>query len=136
MRLLGGIALEVDGKPVQPQDTLLYKGIMLSDVPNLVLVIGYTNASWTLKCDLASMYFCRVVRHTEEAGRAWFRPHLTDETVTKELLIDFSSSYVQRAKDRMPPQGSKAPWKLHQNYFRDRRLMGKAPVDDGVLEFG
>lgn len=133
---LGGAAIELDGRRIASSETMVYRGCMLQDVPNFAFAVGYTNASWTLKCDLASTYFCRAVRHVEERKLGWFRPHLTDPTVRKELLIDFSSGYVQRARDRMPPQGSKAPWKLHQNYFRDRKLMGSGAIEDGVLQFG
>ncbi len=132
---LGGAEVFIDGVRVETNKRMVYKGCMLEDVPNFAFAVGYTNASWTLKCDLASTFFCRVVEHLDAHGLASCRPHRSDASVREAPLIDFSSGYVQRAKDRIPPQGTRAPWKLHQNYFRDRALMGRGKVDDGVLEF-
>ena len=100
-------------------DAMAYKGMMLSDVPNFAFAIGYTNASWTLKVDLCSEYVCRLLNHMERTGTQICTPHNDDPSVTEEPLIDFQAGYVLRSLEHLPKQGSKAPWKLAQNYPRD-----------------
>ena len=94
MKLLGGIALTVDGAPVKVAETFNYKGMMLSDVPNLVLSFGYTNASWTLKCDLTARWFCRLLRHMDKHGQQICAPRLADPAMERQPMLDFSSGYV------------------------------------------
>jgi monooxygenase len=135
LKALGGIAFDVDGKRMQAKDTMVYKGMMCSDVPNMAFAIGYTNASWTLKCDLTSEYVCRVLNHMDEIGATICCPRKTDPSVTEEPLIDFSSGYVQRSIELFPRQGSVPPWKLHQNYALDLFMIRRGKVDDGAMEF-
>jgi cation diffusion facilitator CzcD-associated flavoprotein CzcO len=135
LRFLGGMKLEVDGKPVDPAKTMTYKGMMISDVPNLALAIGYTNASWTLKCDLTSAYVCRLVNHMDAKGYVTCCPRRTDPRVEERPLIDFSSGYVLRALESLPKQGSVAPWKLYQNYALDLATLRYAPLRDRAMEF-
>jgi monooxygenase len=132
---LGGVAMTVDGREVELPRTLTYKGMMLSGVPNMAFAVGYTNASWTLKCELTSEYVCRLLNHMDEHGFRICTPNNRDPSVAEEPLIDFSSGYVMRAIDRFPKQGSKAPWRLHQNYARDLILLRHGPVDDEAMEF-
>lgn len=134
MQLLGGATLSVDGTPVDPAKTLSYKGMMFSGVPNLASSFGYTNASWTLKCDLTCAYVCRLLEHMDRHGHRQCTPR-HDEHVSEQPWIDFSSGYVQRALDRLPRQGSKAPWRLHQNYALDLLALRFGRVDDGVMAF-
>jgi monooxygenase len=136
LKFLGGMAVEVDGRPVDASKRLVYKGLMLDDVPNLAFAIGYTNASWTLKCDLASEYVCRLLLHMDAHGYAWCCPRRNDPSVEEVPLIDFSSGYVQRAAASLPKQGSRAPWKLHQNYALDRAAFRHGRLTDGTMEFG
>jgi monooxygenase len=131
---LGGIAMSVDGHDVELPETLTYKGMMLSGVPNLAFAVGYTNASWTLKCELTSEYVCRLLNHMEGHGYEICKPR-RDPSVADEPLIDFSSGYVVRAIHEFPRQGSKAPWRLYQNYARDLVLLRFGPVEDEALEF-
>jgi monooxygenase len=133
--LLGGIQIAVDGKPVKFSETTNFKGVMFSDVPNLFVVFGYTNASWTLKCDLTCAYVARLINHMDRRGYLACTPRLRDPSVKPEPLIDFSSGYIQRASDHLPRQGSKRPWKLYQNYVRDLLNLRFGSVDDGALEF-
>jgi cation diffusion facilitator CzcD-associated flavoprotein CzcO len=135
LKLLGGITLEVDGKPVAASETVFYKGIMLSDVPNLAVAIGYTNASWTLKVDLASMYVCRLLAHMDRHGYTICRPRRTGAASETEPLLDLSAGYVQRARELLPSQGSKAPWRLYQNYLLDLVFLRYGRVDDDVMEY-
>ncbi len=135
MVALGGMAISVDGQPVDLAKTLNYKGMMCSGLPNMASALGYTNASWTLKCDLTSAYVCRLLNYMDEQGYRQCMPQNNDPTVSEQPLIDFSSSYVLRAIDRFPKQGSKAPWRLYQNYALDLLTLKFGAVDDGVMQF-
>ncbi len=131
---LGGMQFAVDGREVVLSDTMSYKGMMLSGVPNMAFAVGYTNASWTLKCDLVCEYVCRLLNHMDEGGFSQCAAS-RDPRVSERPFIDFSSGYVQRSIEHFPKQGSKAPWKLHQNYPLDILNMRFGSVDDGVMEF-
>jgi cation diffusion facilitator CzcD-associated flavoprotein CzcO len=131
---LGGISLSVDGREVEPSEHLTYKGMMLSDVPNMAFAVGYTNASWTLKCELTCEYVCRLLNHMDEHGYRVCTPHPTG-TVEPEPLIDFNSGYVLRGIHLFPKQGSRPPWRLFQNYPRDVMMIRWGRVADEELEF-
>ena len=134
LKLMGGIELVVDGRKVDVADTMTYRTLMLSDVPNFAFTIGYTNNSWTLKADLVADYVCRVLAHMDEVGaRMVVAPR--DPDVAEERLLTFSSGYVLRALDRLPKQGDREPWKLRQNYLYDVRSLRRGDLDDGVLRF-
>jgi monooxygenase len=135
LAVLGNIRFAVDGRAVDLATTMSYKGMMCSDLPNLAFAIGYTNASWTLKCDLTSEYVCRLLNHMRDHGYTTCTPRRVDPSVTEEPLIDFSSGYVQRAIEAFPKQGSKKPWKLYQNYALDLATLRWGDVDDGTMEF-
>lgn len=135
LKVLGGLALSVDGRSVELARALTYKGMMYSDVPNLASAFGYTNASWTLKCDLTCEYVCRLLNYMERRGIAQCTPHNTDASVTEEPWIDFSSGYVQRSLALLPKQGSKAPWRLYQNYALDILSLRYGAMDDGAMVF-
>ena len=132
---LGGMEMTVDGRQVEVPKTMGYKGMMLSGVPNMAVSIGYTNASWTLKCDLTCEYVCRLLKHMDEHGYRQATPENNDPSVTEEPFIDFTSGYVLRAIDRFPKQGSKAPWRLYQNYARDIVALKHGKLEDGALVF-
>ncbi len=133
LKIFGGIAIEVDGRQIRLSDTMIYKGVMCSDVPNFAFSVGYTNASWTLKCDLTSQFVCRVVRHMDEHGYTRVVPR-RDPAVAETPLLDFTSGYVLRALDTLPHQGATIPWKLYQNYIRDLWLLGRARLGGAELE--
>lgn len=135
LKLISGMQLTVDGVPADLPKTLVYKGMMFSDVPNLAFAIGYTNASWTLKCDLASEYVCRLLNHMDQHGYAVCTPRVNDADIEYEPVIDFNSGYVLRSLHTLPRQGSKTPWRLHQNYMKDLSMMRYGRVDDGTMEF-
>jgi monooxygenase len=132
--LLGGMNVVVDGKPIDPSHTLNYRGTMFSDIPNLAMSFGYTNASWTLKCDLICEYVCRLLNHMDQHGYKKCVPRRNDPTVEEKPLVNFTSGYFQRAMSQLPKQGSKAPWKLYENYFLDIFGLKFNKVEDGVLE--
>jgi cation diffusion facilitator CzcD-associated flavoprotein CzcO len=128
------VELVVDGDKTDPSSLMTYRALMLSDVPNFVFTIGYTNASWTLKVDLVAEFTCRLLAFMAEHGYRRVVPR-RDPTVREVPLMDFTSGYVLRALDRLPHQGDRDPWRLRQSYLRDRRTLRRAPLDDGVLDF-
>jgi cation diffusion facilitator CzcD-associated flavoprotein CzcO len=131
---LGGVGLSVDGEAVDPASRLVYKGMMLEGVPNLAFAIGYTNASWTLKCDLTCAYAARLLNHMRRTGDRQCTPVNRDPSVTAEPLLGLASGYIQRAADRMPKQGSRFPWRVYQSYLRDYRAMRLRGVEDEAME--
>jgi len=132
---MGGMTLRLDGAPVDVPETVSYKGMMLSGVPNFSMVIGYTNASWTLKADLVNRYVCRLLQHLDARGLAVATPVAPPEGADLPFL-DLAAGYVQRSLAQLPKQGSRTPWKLHQNYIRDVRMMRRGPLEDEGITFG
>ncbi|MET9499998.1 NAD(P)/FAD-dependent oxidoreductase [Streptomyces sp. NPDC006552] len=137
VRLLGGMALTVDGSPVDVTNRVLYKAVLLEGVPNMSLVIGYTNASWTLKADLAGSYTARLLAHMRRHGHDIATPHATDADRSEFSVMGeaLTSGYIARADQVMPRQGTRDPWRLWNNYYRDRALLQDAPIDDSSLHF-
>jgi cation diffusion facilitator CzcD-associated flavoprotein CzcO len=135
LQVFGNVQLTVDSVPVEPAKTMSYKGMMYSDVPNLASAFGYTNASWTLKCDLTCEYVCRLLNYMDAHGHRQCTPRNNDPSVGATPWIDFTSGYVQRSIDKFPKQGTKAPWRLYQNYALDLMNLRFASVDDGVMTF-
>ncbi len=135
MKIMAGLQLVVDGKPVELSKTITYKGMMYSDVPNAASAFGYTNASWTLKADLTAQYICRMLNFMDEKSYAICTPRLDDPSVKPEPPVDFSSGYIQRAMKDLPKQGSKLPWRVNQNYIKDIKMFRYGQIEDGVMEF-
>jgi monooxygenase len=108
---------------------------MFKDLPNLAMIFGYTNASWTLKADLSSEYICRLLKHMDKKGLRQCTPQNSDASVVEEAFLGLASGYVQRAKNVLPKQGNKAPWKLYQNYAFDLATLRFAKLEDGVIAF-
>jgi cation diffusion facilitator CzcD-associated flavoprotein CzcO len=132
---LGDIQLKVDGRAIDPAQTLNYRGTMYGGIPNLASVFGYTNASWTLKSELTCNYICRVLNHMDLEGYQVCVPQNEDPSVTPEPWLNLSSGYIQRVADKLPKQGSKLPWKLHQNYVKDVMSLRYGSLNDGVIRF-
>ena len=132
---LGGIDVAVDGETLNPADHLTYKGMMLEGVPNLAIAIGYTNVSWTLKCDLTCDYVCRLLNRMHESGSRECVARNRDATVAEGTMLGLTSGYIQRSAHLLPKQGARYPWKVHQSYLRDYRALKMTPVDDGFMEF-
>ena len=137
LRLLafGGIELSVDGHPVELSKTMAYKGMMLSDVPNFVFTIGYTNASWTLKADLVAEYTTRLLKHMDQRGYTYFKPTNEDPTVTERPLLDFQAGYVLRSIEEFPKAGSRPPWQLGMSYAHDVVTLRHGQIEDGAMKF-
>lgn len=133
----GGAKLSLDGTPLNLSNRLTYKGLMFEGIPNLAFALGYTNASWTLKCELTSRYVVRLLSELRHQGADWIAPRRREgRAVTTEPSISLASGYIQRAAGVLPKQGDKAPWKLHQNYILDLSTLGFGRVCDGVARFG
>jgi monooxygenase len=133
--LLGGVQLSVDGSEINLSRALTYKSMMLSGVPNMALAVGYTNASWTLKCDLTAEFVCRLLNHMDQRGYNQCVPVNEDPSIEEVPFIDFSSGYVLRAIDQFPKQGSREPWRLRQNYPRDILTLRYGELEDGSMQF-
>jgi cation diffusion facilitator CzcD-associated flavoprotein CzcO len=134
IRILGGATVSIDGQPFDPHGAMMYKGMMISGVPNAAIAFGYTNASWTLKTDLTAGYVTRLLRHMDRRGHRVVVPR-RDPAVREEPFMDFSAGYIQRALDILPHQGHRRPWRVHQNYFMDMLTTRLGRIDDGALDF-
>jgi monooxygenase len=132
---LGGISLSVDREHVDPASRLTYKGMMIEGVPNLALAMGYTNASWTLKCDLTCDYVCRLLNHMRAHGLSECVARNREASTASGPILGLTSGYIQRSVHLLPKQGTTAPWKVHQSYLRDYRALKRSNVDDSNMEF-
>ncbi|MFG1934966.1 flavin-containing monooxygenase [Mycobacterium sp. NPDC048908] len=135
LQLFGGAAISRNGVPVELNDTMAYKGMMLTHMPNMAFTMGYTNASWTLKADLVSEFVCRVLNYMDANGFDTVEPQHPGNSVDERPLMDFTPGYVLRALDYLPKAGHVAPWRLKQNYLLDLRLIRRGNVDDEALAF-
>jgi cation diffusion facilitator CzcD-associated flavoprotein CzcO len=135
LQAFGGAELAVDGRAVDLSQTLAYKGVMLSGVPNLASVFGYINASWTLKADLICGYVCRLLNLMDKKGAKQVTPRERGETAAAPFVEKFTPGYMERAIANWPKQGSKAPWRVYQNYLRDTISLKWSPVANDALEF-
>ena len=130
----GGITLSVDGEPVDLPSKLTYKGMMLEGVPNFAMALGYTNASWTLKCDLTCDYVARLLNTMRKHKRAQCVPINHSNAESPEPLLGLSSGYFVRSAHRFPKQGSKAPWRVHNSYLHDYQALKRQAIIDHSLE--
>jgi len=138
LAVAGKIDVRVDGEPVAFNERFYYKGCMFSNLPNLAVVFGYLNASWTLRADINSDYVCRVLEHMRKTGATIATPVLTpagEAAITEDDVFDFSSGYIQRGKHIMPRNSVSYPWRLNQEYVVDRKRMKDDPLTDGILTF-
>jgi len=135
MLFMGGMTLTVDGRAVEPSEHFVYRGMMLSDVPNFVQAFGYTNSSWTLKADLTAQYVCRLLNHMRRRKLHTAVPVLEPGSVTEEPMLDFSSGYIQRSIDQFPRQAKEKPWRVYQNYFLDMISLRCSSLTRSALRF-
>lgn len=135
LKFLAGMDVRIDGQALRPEKEFAYKGLMLSNTPNMALVFGYANASWTLKAELACAYVCRLLNYMDEKGYKVVRPVNNDPSVKALPLLDFSSGYFARGLKNMPHQGDKAPWRVHQNYIKDMVELRFKPLRGSGLTF-
>ena len=136
MSFAGKIAVSVDGAPVDFSQRYFYRNCMFSNIPNMAGVFGYLNASWTLRVDIVAQYITRLLRQMDKYGAVAATPVMPAGTEPAEDdIFDFSSGYLARGKHQMPRNAATLPWRLNQDYTKDRTDMRRAPIDDGVLEF-
>jgi cation diffusion facilitator CzcD-associated flavoprotein CzcO len=135
LQISGGVEVSIDGRAIDFSKALVYKGMMYSDVPNLASALGYTNASWTPKCDLTGEYVCRLINYMDRHGYRQCMPHNDDPALETQPILQFSSGYVQRAIANLPRQGLRPPWRLYENYALDIVFLSFGKVDDGVMRY-
>ncbi len=135
LQAFGGISLKVDGADIESGQCLVYKGLMLRDVPNCAFCAGYTNASWTLRAELSAKYVCRLLRCMDRHEYTQCVPRCDLDSVRVRPLLPLMSGYIKRGADAIPKQGSTRPWVTHQNYLLDLLSLRLGRVEDGVLEF-
>jgi monooxygenase len=135
LRVAGDMTISVDGREIKLSETVGYKGMMFSGVPNMAIALGYTNASWTLKADLVCHYVCRLLNHMAAHGYDRVTPRTPDPELPTHPFIDLQSGYVLRSIDQLPKQGDRTPWRLHQNYARDIVMLKRGPLEDDAIEF-
>ena len=135
LEVCNGIKLEVDNNEVDISKTMTYKGMMFSDVPNLVATFGYTNASWTLRADLTSEYVCRLLNFMDKKGYANCCPRTAEHVEQDGDWLDFTSGYVKRSMHKFPKQGSRDPWRNTQNFPKDVLAIRWGNIDNKELKF-
>jgi monooxygenase len=133
VQAMGGMSLTVDSSPVSLPDTVAYKGMMLSGVPNFAYAIGYTNSSWTLKVGLLCEHFCRLLAYMDAHGYDAARPEPADSAMPTRPFLNFGAGYIRRAIEQLPRQGDRAPWLTSMSYVRDVKLLRRLPVQDPEL---
>lgn len=136
LQMLGGIRPVIDGKPMTLNDKVVYKNVMIENMPNAGMVFGYTNLSWTLKVDIASEYLCRLLNHMDRHGYRVAVPRDNGNSKADETVLgSLDAGYIKRAADRLPRQGTHGPWKAEQDYMKDVKTLRFEPIEDGYLEF-
>lgn len=135
VQLLGGATLTIDGQELDASERLVYKGMMLDNIPNLAFAVGYTNSSWTLKIGLLCEHFCRILSHMDKHNYTVCKPVRPSDNIETRPLMEFGAGYVQRSLHLMPRQGTEAPWAMTWNYFEDAKLLRKGPVENSNLKF-
>jgi cation diffusion facilitator CzcD-associated flavoprotein CzcO len=136
VRITGGNEIVVDGEPVRANERVTYKSVLIEGVPNAAMIFGYTNASWTLKADIAAEYVCRILNRMDAGGYSEVVANAGDEDRGElSVLGSLQSGYVQRAEAELPRQGTGKPWTVLNNYVRDAAMLRYAPLEDGILTF-
>lgn len=134
MQLLGGANISINGVASTFSEAMIYKGMMVSELPNFIYAFGYTNASWTLKVDLTANYLCKLLNYMDRKGYDVVVPQ-RENLASNEDFLNLSSGYIQRAKKILPKQGKRRPWRVYQNYLVDMLATRFGRVKDSVLKF-
>jgi cation diffusion facilitator CzcD-associated flavoprotein CzcO len=134
IQMLGGMTLSVDGVDRALHDQMMYKGVLVENIPNLAVILGYTNASWTLKSDIASAYLCRLLKHMDASGHTVATPRDDRDCGLNVGIMDqMKSGYVKRGDAVLPRQGAEHPWKVLMQYEYDTKMLLDDPVEDTAL---
>jgi monooxygenase len=134
-QLFNNIEFKIDGEPIDFTKKVCYKSVMFDGIPNMTYAFGYTNASWTLKCDMTNQYTCRLINYMEKNGYKQCMPIQNDPDMVLKPFFDFNPGYIMRVIDKLPKMGDKKPWKIEQNYFYDKKMFEKSVLDDGILSY-
>ena len=136
LQTFGGMEISVDDTPIATHQLLSYRAVLMQNIPNMAFIFGYTNASWTLKADIASRYVCRLLHYMDTKGITSATPRAPDGQVGQgNVMSSLTSGYVQRSVDALPRQGLSGPWRVTHAYEEDKTLLLEEPIDDGVLAF-
>ncbi|WP_445749654.1 flavin-containing monooxygenase [Polaribacter sp.] len=131
----GGAKIKIDSVDFDITQQFVYKGLMLSELPNFFIFAGYTNASWTLKSDLTSEYISRVLKYLQKHNHKTIKASVIEKNLGELPLINLDSGYIHRAKDILPKQGDQFPWRLYQNYILDYKVLRINSIKDKRLQF-
>ena len=131
----GGAKISVDSKPFDVSKSFVYKGVMLSNLPNFFIYVGYTNASWTLKIDLTNKYISRVFQYLEKQNYAALQVNVNEDILEPIPLLNLDSNYINRSANILPKQGTEIPWRLYQNYILDYKLLRLDKIKDKWMTF-
>ena len=131
----GGVEINIDSMPFDVSKSFVYKGVMLSNLPNFFIFVGYTNASWTLKIDLTNEYISRVINYLEKQNHAALKVKVDEDTLSPIPLLNLDSNYINRSANILPKQGDKIPWRLYQNYILDYKLLCIDKIKDEWVKF-
>jgi len=140
MNVLGDIEFAIDGKPLVFSETVTYRGIMFTGIPNMAWVFGYFRASWTLRVDIVADFICRLLDHMKRTGAKKVTPTLRTEDKDMQLQPwtnpdNFNPGYIMRSQHLMPKQGTKPQWQHTQDYWSDKDTLPAARLDDGALTY-
>lgn len=135
LEICSNINLKVDGQDINLPDTVTYKGMMFSGVPNLVSTFGYTNASWTLGADLTSEYVCRLLNYMKKSSIKKCCPEANSKIENNDDWLNLTSGYIKRSKDIFPKQGKRSPWTNNQNFLKDIFQIRYGKINDGEIKF-
>jgi cation diffusion facilitator CzcD-associated flavoprotein CzcO len=141
LNVLGDIEFSIDDKPLVFSDTVTYRGMMFTGVPNMVWVFGYFRASWTLRADLVADFVCRLLKHMDAKGARRVMPALRPEDEDMPLLpwIDpenFNPGYIMRGMHLLPKRGNKPEWQHNQDYWREKDEFPAIDLDDKAFDYG
>lgn len=129
----GKIALSVDKEPVELANHFLWRTCMINEVPNLAVMVGYVNASWTLGSDTSARLFTRLIRMMEENKYTSARARISNEERRNWCSpLGLQSTYVRKALADIPKAGTTGPWRPRNNYFQDRWASERADLRDGL----
>ena len=141
LNVLGDIEFAIDGEPLRFSDTVTYRGMMFTGVPNMVWVFGYFRASWTLRADLVGDFVCRLLKHMDEHGHHRMTPALRPRDKDMPLLpwIDpenFNPGYIMRGMHLLPKRGDKPEWQHNQDYWAEKDEFPAIEMDDEAFIYG
>ena len=131
----GGAKISIDSNQFDVSKSYVYKGLMLSNLPNFIIFVGYTNASWTLKTDLTNKYITRVFKYLEKQNYVAFEAKIDQGSLESTPLLNLNSNYIYRVANMLPKQGTNPPWRVYQNYIFDYKMLCIDRIKDKWLKF-